>query len=362
MTRLLIVDDDANLRHTLGYALRQEGFEVVTAEDGERGLESFRQARPDVVVLDVMLPRLDGFEVCRRIRRESDVPVIMLTARDTEMDKVVGLEIGADDYLGKPFSTRELVARVRAMVRRTRRAEPVRGERLVAGGLALDPGRHRVTLDDHEVALVEGIDENARTTRLFGNVYAEYDWMPGLTARLNVGTDRFNVRHDTYESRHTINGAAAGGGASLSLACDLRIAGESARMNAAFIRIGLSACDVGVSYFLPRMVGSSIAAELLLTGNFIDAARAERTGLVSRVVPDAELETTAHALAADILRNSPLGVRLTKECLQHSIDAGSLEQAIAMEDRNQILCAQTTDVREGIIAFLEKRPPRYEDR
>jgi enoyl-CoA hydratase len=132
-------------------------------------------------------------------------------------------------------------------------------------------------------------------------------------------------------------------------------------MNAAFIRIGLSACDVGVSYFLPRMVGASVAAELLLTGNFIDAARAERLGLVSRVVPDSELEAAAQALANDILRNSPLGVRLTKECLNASLDAGSLEQVIAMEDRNQILCSRTDDVREGIAAFLQKRTPQYRD-
>src|SRR6201988_3308526 len=111
-----------------------------------------------------------------------------------------------------------------------------------------------------------------------------------------------------------VQGAAAGGGFALALGADVRIAGESARMNAAFIRLGLSACDVGVSYFLPRYVGASVAAELLLTGNFIDAARAERLGLVSRVVTDAELETTARALAGDILRNSPLGVKLTKEC------------------------------------------------
>ena len=104
-----------------------------------------------------------------------------------------------------------------------------------------------------------------------------------------------------------VQGAASGGGFALALGADVRLAGESARMNAAFIRIGLSACDVGVSYFLPRMVGASIAAELLLTGNFIDAARAERIGLVSRVVPDADLEATARALADDMLRNSPLG-------------------------------------------------------
>jgi len=153
VARLVLVDDDANLRHTLGYTLRQEGFEVISAEDGERGLEMFRQSRPDVVVLDVMLPKLDGFEVCRRIRRESDVPILMLTARDTELDKVVGLELGADDYLAKPFSTRELVARVRALLRRTRQAVAPVGERLASEGLLLDAGRHRVTLDSREIAL-----------------------------------------------------------------------------------------------------------------------------------------------------------------------------------------------------------------
>ena len=154
MARLLIVDDDTNLRHTLGYAFRQEGFEVITAEDGDKALTSFRQTHPDLVILDVMLPGRDGFEVCRVLRRESDVPVIMLTARDTELDKVVGLEIGADDYLAKPFSTRELVARVRAMLRRTRRAEPSRSDaRVEVDGLVLDGSRHRVTLGDREVEL-----------------------------------------------------------------------------------------------------------------------------------------------------------------------------------------------------------------
>ena len=159
-----------------------------------------------------------------------------------------------------------------------------------------------------------------------------------------------------------VHGAASGGGFALALGADVRIAGESARMNAAFIRIGLSACDVGVSYFLPRMVGSSIAAELLLTGNFIEAARAEKLGLVSKVVPDAELESAARMLAGEMLRNTPLGLRLTKECLNMSLDAGSLEAAVAMEDRNQILCAQSDDFREGVKAFVEKRPPRYSDK
>lgn len=159
-----------------------------------------------------------------------------------------------------------------------------------------------------------------------------------------------------------VRGAASGGGFALALAADVRVAGESARMNAAFIRLGLSACDVGVSYFLPRLVGASLASELLLTGDFIDAARAERSGLVSRVVPDDQLDDAARALAARMLRNAPLALRLTKECLQHSVDAGSLGQAIAMEDRNQVLAVGTRDFREGVAAFLAKREAKFEDR
>lgn len=159
-----------------------------------------------------------------------------------------------------------------------------------------------------------------------------------------------------------VHGAASGGGFALALAADVRLAGASARMNAAFIRIGLSACDVGVSYFLPRYVGASVAAELLLTGRFIDAERARSLGLVSSVVPDDALEAEARKLVDEMLATSPLGLRLTKECLQASLDAGSLDAVIAMEDRNQILCARSDDFQEGIRAFLEKRPPRYEDR
>jgi enoyl-CoA hydratase/carnithine racemase len=159
-----------------------------------------------------------------------------------------------------------------------------------------------------------------------------------------------------------VHGAAAGGGFALALAADVRLAGASARMNAAFIRIGLSACDIGVSYLLPRLIGASIASELLLTGRFIAADRALALGLVSSVVPDGELETAARSLAQEMLATTPLGLRLTKECLAANIDAGSLEQAIAMEDRNQILCAQSNDFREGVTAFLEKRAPQYSDR
>ncbi len=156
-----------------------------------------------------------------------------------------------------------------------------------------------------------------------------------------------------------VQGAASGGGFALALASDVRIATPTTRMNAAFIRIGLSACDIGVSYFLPRMVGSSVAAEYMLTGRFIDAARAQQLGLVSRVVPDAEVDAEVDAFVKDMLHATPLGLRLTKECLNMAIDCGGLEAAIAMEDRNQILCAQGEDFREGVAAFLEKREPKY---
>lgn len=156
-----------------------------------------------------------------------------------------------------------------------------------------------------------------------------------------------------------VQGAASGGGFALALASDIRLLAPDARMNAAFIRVGLSGCDVGVSYFLPRLVGASVAAEYLLTGRFIDAQRALALGLTGHVAEVAALEREAAALAADMLAATPLGLRLTKEALAFAIDAPSLEAAIAMEDRNQVLCTQGEDFAEGIAAFLEKRPPRY---
>jgi enoyl-CoA hydratase len=159
-----------------------------------------------------------------------------------------------------------------------------------------------------------------------------------------------------------IRGPAAGAGFSLSLACDVRIAGESARFNAAFIRIGLSSCDVGLSYFLPRQIGLSRAAEYMFTGRFMDAATAEKFGLVSRVVPDDQLETAALELAEEMLQNSPMGLRMTKEGLNMNIDALGLESALHLENRTQSLCVFTEDAKEGPQAFLEKRAPHYLDK
>jgi enoyl-CoA hydratase len=156
-----------------------------------------------------------------------------------------------------------------------------------------------------------------------------------------------------------LNGPASGGGFALALAADVRIAVPAARMNAAFIRVGLTACDMGVSYFLPRMVGVSVAAEYLLSGRFIHAERAQSLGLVSRIVDPEQLDAEGQAFVDDMLRATPLALRLTKEALSHAVDAQGLEAVVAMEDRNQILAASGPDFREGVMAFLEKRPPTF---
>jgi enoyl-CoA hydratase/carnithine racemase len=159
-----------------------------------------------------------------------------------------------------------------------------------------------------------------------------------------------------------VQGAACGGGFSLALAADVRYAAPNARMNAAYIRIGLSACDMGCSYFLPRLVGGSLASELMLTGRFIGAERALKAGLVSDVVPEEQLISTGLALADEMLLNTPMGLRLTKEGLNSNIDAPSLAAAMDLEDRQQVLLSTTDDHREALAAFLQKRPPRYADR
>ena len=156
-----------------------------------------------------------------------------------------------------------------------------------------------------------------------------------------------------------VQGAAAGGGFALALAADIRIAANNARMNCAFIKLGLGGCDIGTSYFLPRLVGVSVASELILTGRFIQAERALAVGLVSEVVDAADLDTAANPYVEAMMTASPVGLRLSKECLNMSVDAGSIEAVIAMEDRNQVLCSRSEDFQEGIKAFLEKRKPVY---
>lgn len=156
--KILIVEDETTLQETLAYNLKRQGYEVEIASDGTTALQIARQSHPDLIILDIMLPGLDGFEVCRLLRQEMSTPILMLTAKDDEIDRVVGLEVGADDYMTKPFSMRELMARIKAMLRRVRmiREEMEKAEtppspqsqKLTFGNLVIDIYRHEVRLND----------------------------------------------------------------------------------------------------------------------------------------------------------------------------------------------------------------------
>jgi two-component system response regulator RegX3 len=151
--RILLVEDESSLVETVRYALEREGFSVDVARDGRVALDRFRDAEPDLVILDLMLPAVSGLDVCRRIRESSTVPIIMVTAKDSEADKVAGLELGADDYVTKPFSVRELVSRVRAHLRRSQMVTPVvNGSILTGGPVQMNVDRHEVLIDGSTVA------------------------------------------------------------------------------------------------------------------------------------------------------------------------------------------------------------------
>jgi two-component system OmpR family response regulator len=184
--RILVADDDGHIREVVRFALAQAGFAVVEARDGREACERLAEGGVDLVVLDVLMPEADGLEVCRRVRRTSDVPIIFLSSRDDELDRVLGLELGADDYLAKPFSPRELLARVRAVLRRHREpAAPRAAEVLRRGPLEMDLSRHRCAWGGREVVLT--VTEFALLQALLsapGKVFSRDDlvdraWGPG---------------------------------------------------------------------------------------------------------------------------------------------------------------------------------------
>jgi two-component system, OmpR family, response regulator RegX3 len=151
--RILLVEDEESLAESIRYSLEREGYAVSVAGDGRVAIERFRADAPDLVILDLMLPEMSGLDVCRMIRENSTVPIVMVTAKDSEADKVTGLELGADDYVTKPFSVRELVSRIRAHLRRVRMQAPPRGEELLTGGrIEMDVSRHEVKISGETVA------------------------------------------------------------------------------------------------------------------------------------------------------------------------------------------------------------------
>ena len=153
MTRVLVVEDEQNLREPLVYLLQKEGYDVIEAEDGRSAIDIFFSLGADLVLLDLMLPGVNGNEVCRAIRAESQVPIIMVTAKDSEIDKVVGLEIGADDYVTKPYSSRELLARMKAVLRRGTETATVSSSLILAGPVEMDLERHTVTVNGERIQM-----------------------------------------------------------------------------------------------------------------------------------------------------------------------------------------------------------------
>ncbi|HSL58111.1 MAG TPA: enoyl-CoA hydratase-related protein [Acidimicrobiales bacterium] len=184
----------------------------------------------------------------------------------------------------------------------------------------------------------------------------------GLVAQQHIASLVPHLRSLRQPVIAAVNGAAAGGGLALALASDVRIAATSARFNVAFVRIGLSGCDIGVSWLLPRLIGASRAFELLLTGRIVESDEADRLGLVTRVVPDDRLLDEALATAELIAANSPFGVWMTKEVMWSNLEVSSLQAGIDLENRTQILTTFSEDQREAVAAFLERRPPRFENR
>jgi DNA-binding response OmpR family regulator len=216
---ILVVEDEASIADAVATRLRSEGFAVAIAADGPSGVDQCRSLRPDLVVLDLMLPGLDGLEVCREIQRDRPVPVLMLTARDSETDLVVGLAVGADDYLTKPFSSRELVARVHALLRRVERRPGTAAQTVVLGPLTIDLESRRVHLDAEQVHLTPTEFDllahlAARPTRVFTReqllteVWGYHDGAGARTVDSHVRALRRKLGNDIVRTVHGVGYAA----------------------------------------------------------------------------------------------------------------------------------------------------------
>jgi DNA-binding response OmpR family regulator len=215
---VLIVEDDQNTAALVATYLEREGFSTVTAHDGEQALEMEQRHRPGFIILDIMLPKIDGWEVCRRLRKISDVPILMLTAREEEIDRVMGLSIGADDYVVKPFSPRELVERVKAILRRTR-PTAVKAVLLSHGGLVLDAEKHNVKLDGRPInlttleykllyALMRAPGRVFSRDELLDHFYQHGEVVVDRVVDVHIGKLRQKIEQDPSRPRfiHTVRG------------------------------------------------------------------------------------------------------------------------------------------------------------
>lgn len=216
MTRVLVVEDEPNLREPLVYLLEKEGYEVSEAEDGNKAISEFRSSNIDLILLDLMLPGISGNEVCRIIRAESQVPIIMITAKDTEIDKVVGLEIGADDYVTKPYSTRELLARMKAVLRRG--AEPntaIDSGILKAGPVVMDLDRHTVSVNGEQIQmplkefellelLIENVNRVLTRGQIIDRVWGSNYFGDTKTLDVHVKRVRSKIEEDPSRPKHLL--------------------------------------------------------------------------------------------------------------------------------------------------------------
>ena len=238
--------------------------------------------------------------------------------------------------------------------------ELVQGLHRALDEIAIDPACRVVVLTGAGRGFCAGLDlagyGKAPNSDHFGPTQA------GLAVQKHIANLIPHLRSLPQPVIAAVNGPAAGGGFALVLGSDVRIAARTAKFNAAFIRIGLSACDIGTSWLLPRLVGAARAQELMLTGRIFDAEEAGRIGLVTDVVDDDALLDTVYAKADQIMQNTPFGVALTKEGMWSALEIPGLQAAIDLENRQQIVASATADHREAMQAFLEKRPPQYQNR
>ncbi|MFY8026569.1 MAG: response regulator transcription factor [Aquiluna sp.] len=215
MTRVLVVEDEPNLREPLVYLLEKEGYEVLEAENGNAAIELFRKNSPELILLDLMLPGISGNEVCRIIRQESQVPIIMITAKDTEIDKVVGLEIGADDYVTKPYSTRELLARMKAVLRRGAELPVSESGLLKAGPVVMDLDRHTVSVNGEPIQmplkefellelLIENVNRVLTRGQIIDRVWGSNYFGDTKTLDVHVKRVRSKIEEDPSRPRHLI--------------------------------------------------------------------------------------------------------------------------------------------------------------